>query len=406
MTTRSSGSADAAHDRLLPATDPWARLFRLRAQPEHCVVGLMSGTSADGIDAVLVRLKDAAHGVAHEVLAFHTFPYSRTLSDRVLGAAAASAREITALDAELGRAFAHAVVEIAMRGGIPPSAIDYVGSHGQTIFHLPPSGEAPGATMQIGCAAVIAAEVGCPVVSDFRSRDMALGGQGAPLVPLVDHLLFAKPGENRVLLNIGGIANLSTVNGNEADVFAFDTGPGNALLDALMRLATKGQERFDAEGARGSRGRVLEPLLAQLLADPFLERDPPKSADRDAYGEALATRLLAQTGSASLDDLLATAAAFTAESILRAIARLPAPFQRIDRLIGSGGGIYNRAIWERLRAQSRFVVETTTDHGLDPDAKEAVAFAVLARQTVLGRPGNLPRVTGARQRAVLGSITL
>lgn len=369
-------------------------------------MGLMSGTSADGIDAVLVRLKDAANGVEHQVLAFHTFPYPRALSDRVLSAAAASAREITALDAELGRAFAHAVVEIAMRGGIAPSAIDYVGSHGQTIYHLPPRGEATGATMQIGCAAVIAAEVGCPVVSDFRSRDMALGGQGAPLVPLVDHLLFAKAGENRVLLNIGGIANLSTVNGNEADVVAFDTGPGNALLDALMRMATKGQERFDPGGERGCRGRVLEPLLTELLADPFLKRDPPKSADRDAYGEALASRLLAQPGSPSLDDLLATAAAFTAESILRAIAHLPAPFERVDRLIGSGGGIYNRAIWERLRSQGRFIVETTADHGLDPDAKEAVAFAVLARQTVLGRPGNLPRVTGARERAVLGSITL
>lgn len=367
---------------------------------------MMSGTSADGIDAAVVRLADDPAGVKHEVLAFESIPYPRPLADRVLAAARADAREICALDAEIGCAFGEAANRVLRGGALDRSKVDFLGSHGQTLVHLPPLEGRRGSTLQIGCPATIAAATGLPVVSDFRARDMALGGHGAPLVPLADHLLFAEPGENRVLLNIGGIANLTTVNGRLDDVIAFDTGPGNALLDALVRIATNGADRFDRGGERACRGRVDDELLRELLADPYFARRPPKSADRDAFGEPLARRILDSRGATRLDDLLATAAAFTADSILSAIGRLDPPFSRVDRLIASGGGIRNRAILDRLRAAGRFPVETTAEHGLDPDAKEAVAFAVLARETVLGRPGNLPRVTGARDRAILGSITL
>lgn len=396
---------ETAHEDTPNPADSWAALLSARARREHTVLGLMSGTSADGIDVAIVRLWEENGALRHAVLAFETIPYDEELSVRVLRAGESNVRALCALDAELGVAFGEAANRVIRKWGIDRSAIDFVGSHGQTIVHLPPRDGARGSTMQLGCAATIAATTRLPVVSGFRSRDMALYGQGAPLVPLVDHLLFAKPGENRVLLNIGGIANLTAVNGNLDDVIAFDTGPGNALLDELASITTLGIERFDRDGERSSRGKVDGELLAELLADPFITAAPPKSADRHAYGESLARRLL-DRGETKRDDLLATAAAFTADSILLAIERLPPPFSRIDRVIASGGGIHNRAILDRLRKAGRFPVETTAQHGLDPDAKEAVAFAVLARETILGRPGNLSRVTGARQRAILGSITL
>jgi anhydro-N-acetylmuramic acid kinase len=386
--------------------DPAARFAALREKREHVVVGLMSGTSADGIDAAVVRLRDSSDGRSFELLSFLNNPYSRAIADRVLSGANATARELTEFDAMLGRLFAAAAADAIAAARLTPSDIDVIGSHGQTIFHQPPRSGQPGATMQLGCPAVIAATLDVPVVADFRARDMALGGQGAPLVPLVDHLLFARRGEARVLLNIGGLANVSATDGELANVVAFDTGPGNALLDALVRAFTNGEQRFDRDGEWSARGTPIESLLADLLAHPFVVQAPPKSADRDTFGESLARRLMAEHASSSPEDLLATAVRFTADSIAGSIERLPAPYTRIDRVIASGGGVRNLVLMRRLRERCRCPVETSADHGLDPDAKEAVAFAVLARETVLGRPSNLPRVTGAARAAVLGSITL
>jgi anhydro-N-acetylmuramic acid kinase len=367
----------------------------------------MSGTSADGIDAALVRLADSEHGVRADVVAHQTLPHSRSLSDRILAAALANAREIAELHVLLGRRFGEAALKVVAAAKRSPEEIDFVGSHGQTIVHLPPNSGHAGATMQIGCPATIAEKTGRPVVSDFRSRDMALLGHGAPLVPIVDHLLFSKRGENRLLLNIGGIANFTATNGIEDDVLAFDTGPGNALLDALVRLLTGGQQRYDTNGEIASKGKPNEPILRDLLAHPFIAAPFPKSADRDTFGEPLARRLMAENAELPPEDLIATAAAFTAESILLGIAALPSPYRRIDRIVASGGGVYNQAVMARLRAGSPApVLETTAEHGVHPDAKEAVAFAVLARQTMLGRTSSLPKVTGASKPAILGSITL
>lgn len=406
---------------------------RIRGARSHLAIGLMSGTSTDGIDAALVRLHqdtpaaypasdhaddhtaDARAAEDHdpgagrtsfELIGFSTTPYPADVRERVMGSPNCSVRELVDLDLLLGRLFGDAAVSIAASTGFGLTDIDFVGSHGQTVFHRPPVDLHSGATLQIGAPEEIAERTGCIVVSGFRVRDVVLGGHGAPLVPLADLRLFGHPKERRVLLNIGGIANLTAVGPSPRDLVAFDVGPGNVLLDCLIRLATDGAAAFDRDGLRAVAGSPRRALLGDLLAHPFLALDPPRSADRLLFGEPMARRLLAEHAGVPLDDLLATAACFTADSVAAAIRGLGAPFDVVDRVIVSGGGVWNQAIMARLREQlAPIPVETSGDHGLPADAKEAVAFALLARETLLGRPGNLPQVTGARKAAILGQIT-
>lgn len=380
--------------------DRVARLLALHARTEHVVVGLMSGTSADGVDAAVVRIADAPHGIQFELLAFVERAHAPDLRARVLEAAQLCAADLARLDFDLGDAFADAAQQAIAKANV---SVDLVGSHGQTIVHVPRGAGPRGATMQLGQAAIIAERTGLPVVSDFRVRDMALGGEGAPLVPLIDHLVFGKPGERRVLLNLGGIANLTSVTGNLDDLVAFDAGPANALMDALVRESTRGAESHDRNGERAARGRVIPDLLAELLADPFLDRAPPRSADRDAYGSRRAQELLARGH--GLDDLVATAAQYSVECVARALAFLPKAAKPIDRVIASGGGTRNPTLMRRLRERLNVAVDRTDDHGMPSQAKEAIAFAILARQTVLGRPGNLRAATGASRDQILGTLT-
>lgn len=380
--------------------DRVARLLALHARTEHVVVGLMSGTSADGVDAAVVRIADAPHGIQFELLAFVERAHAPDLRARVLEAAQLCAADLARLDFDLGDAFADAAQQAIAKANV---SVDLVGSHGQTIVHVPRGAGPRGATMQLGQAAIIAERTGLPVVSDFRVRDMALGGEGAPLVPLIDHLVFGKPGERRVLLNLGGIANLTSVTGNLDDLVAFDAGPANALMDALVRESTRGAESHDRNGERAARGRVIPDLLAELLSDPFLDRAPPRSADRDAYGSRRARELLARGH--GLDDLVATAAQYSVECVARALAFLPKAAKPIDRVIASGGGTRNPTLMRRLRERLNVAVDRTDDHGMPSQAKEAIAFAILARQTVLGRPGNLRAATGASRDQILGTLT-
>lgn len=380
--------------------DRVARLLALHARTEHVVVGLMSGTSADGVDAAVVRIADAPHGIQFELLAFVERAHAPDLRARVLEAAQLCAGDLARLDFDLGDAFADAAQQAIAKANV---SVDLVGSHGQTIVHVPRGAGPRGATMQLGQAAIIAERTGLPVVSDFRVRDMALGGEGAPLVPLIDHLVFGKPGERRVLLNLGGIANLTSVTGNLDDLVAFDAGPANALMDALVRESTRGAESHDRNGERAARGRVIPDLLAELLSDPFLDRAPPRSADRDAYGSRRARELLARGH--GLDDLVATAAQYSVECVARALAFLPKAAKPIDRVIASGGGTRNPTLMRRLRERLNVTVDRTDDHGMPSQAKEAIAFAILARQTVLGRPGNLRAATGASRDQILGTLT-
>lgn len=373
------------------------------------VIGLMSGTSLDGVDAALVRLEGDAP--EWRVEAFIARPYPPERRERIHAAIQeGGAPELCALHATLGEWFAEAALAACAEAGVAPEEVDLIGSHGQTVWHEPPSPGCRGSTLQLGCPATIAERTGIPVVSDFRARDTAAGGEGAPLVPWVDRLLFAHPERRRILQNIGGMANLTRVprRGEDAPLLAFDTGPGVALVDAAVDLATGGKRSFDEDGRRAAAGQVDEGVLEELLAHPFLHRPPPKSTGRETFGRpmvaALAERFRAGP-EPRWDDLVATLTEMTARSIAGAVRRWVLP-EGADELILTGGGARNPELVRRIgRAIDPLPVRTADALGLDPEAKEAVAFAVLAWAFARQDAGNVPEATGARGPRLLGSFT-
>jgi len=345
----------------------------------------MSGTSLDGIDVAIVEIQ----GRRVTSIGFQSTAYSEATRRAILAVSntTTTTRAISRLNFQLGELYARAVQRACRRYG--PVAL--IGCHGQTIYH-----EGGANTLQIGEAAVIAERTGVPVVSDFRTRDIAAGGQGAPLVPFVDCLLFRHPRRTRIALNIGGIANITVIPSG----IAFDTGPGNMVVDALTREYTKGRQNFDRNGRIAARGHLNRALLDRLLADPYYRAKPPKSAGREQYGAEFVARLQ-QTG-LPLPDLIATATVFTAATIAKAVV----PFAP-DELIVSGGGAHNPQILAHLAAfLPKVALATSADYGIDVDAKEAIAFAVLAYQTWRHKPSNLPAATGARHAVILGKIGL
>lgn len=386
---------------------------RLLQRPERVVAGLMSGTSLDGVDAVVVRLSGSGRGLGVETLAFVNVPYDDGLRGALASACAvetSDVRLLSQLNSRLGHAFADAV-EVALEdAGVSAAALDLVGSHGQTVHHVPDAEDCAGAptrsTFQLGDAAVLAARLGAPVVADFRAADIALGGQGAPLVPYLDDVLFASDEETRGLLNLGGIANLTVLPAGawpEA-AYAFDTGPANVLIDALAQRLFG--QRYDLDGALAAAGTPDEALLGALLREPYFRREPPKSTGRELFGPAFVERLV-EEGPADPHDLLATATMLTARSVYDAYRRFAAQRNPIGRLVASGGGVHNRELMRRLGDLfAPIPVETTAAHGLDPDAKEAVLFAVLAHEWANGVPTSLPAVTGASRAALLGKLAL
>jgi anhydro-N-acetylmuramic acid kinase len=348
------------------------------------VAGLISGTSVDGIDVAIV---DIDEGI--QVVATKTVPYPAEVREAILSVSNTTTHtaSIARLNFLLGELFAEALQET----GVPLETIDLIGSHGQTIFHegqpVDFLGRKIASTMQIGEAAVIAARTGIETIADFRTSDMAAGGNGAPLVPFLDFQLFKHPERARVALNIGGIANITVIpaNARPEDVIAFDTGPGNMLMDALA-------PPFDRDGEGARAGRVNEALLAKLLADPYYHRPPPKSCGREQYG----AEFIRSTG---ID--LATATELTVRTIAASIAQYP---ETADVIV-SGGGAHNRYMMERLRGVLRPRLTTSAEFGIDVDAKEAILFAVLAYQMYHRRPGNIPSATGARKPAILGKVS-
>jgi anhydro-N-acetylmuramic acid kinase len=374
------------------------------------VVGLMSGTSADGVDAAVVDVGDT--GV--RVRAFATYPYPPAVRTQVLAACwagRADVADICHLNFAVGHLFADAVLRLTRRAKIPLGTIDLVGSHGQTIYHIP-AGRALGkkrirSTLQIGEPSIIAERTGVTTVADFRPRDIAAGGQGAPLVPLADWLLFRHARRTRAVQNLGGIANVTILpaGGSLADVLAFDTGPGNMILDRLVQRLTRGRQQYDAGGRLAARGAVNRPLLAEMMRHPFLRRRPPRTTGREEFGEQFSDALFDRARGAGLApaDLLATAAAFTAACIADAYRRFsPAP---VDEVILCGGGSRNASIVRLLTALVfPAAVAATDDFGINADAKEAVSFALLAARTIRGLAGNVPSATGARHAVVLGKI--
>jgi anhydro-N-acetylmuramic acid kinase len=357
------------------------------------VAGVMSGTSLDGIDVAVVEIR----GRRVETIGFVCTPYSEAVRTAILDVSnlATFTGAISRLNFQLGELYARAVLRAVRRYG----PVELIGCHGQTIYH-----EGGANTLQIGEAAVVAERTGVPVVSNFRARDIAAGGEGAPLVPYVDYLLFRDPRRARIALNIGGIANITVIpaGATPGDVVAFDTGPGNMVIDALAREMGL---PCDRGGKIAASGRVDRALLDDLLADPYYRRQPPKSAGREQYGAEFVARL--KRSGLPMPDLITTATVLTAATIAMA-SRASAADQgvRPTDLIVSGGGVHNPQIMAHLAGfLPGIAISISTGHGIDADAKEAIAFAMLAYQTWRKRPSNLPSATGARHAVVLGDIT-
>jgi anhydro-N-acetylmuramic acid kinase len=382
---------------------------------EFLAVGLMSGTSMDGVDAALVRIPSGWRDPAVDLLAFETQPYPQELRSSLMELAfgeQCTAEELATLHTAVAVSFSNAFFAVCEKGKVAAAKVDFIGSHGQTVAHLPPS---PGlsspiaGTLQLGPPGMIAALSGITTVGDFRGGDVALGGQGAPLAPCADFLLRRSKTESRIVLNIGGIANVTYLPSGCGidDVIAFDTGPGNMILDELYRVLYPGQGSFDRAGAKAASGLASESLVGTFLEFEYFSRKPPKSAGHHEFGARFAWEFLARAQAAGLkgDDVLASASLLTTRSIGRAVKDFVEPVGKVDNVFVSGGGSKNQTIISLLEGELLPAKLLPIDElGIPADAKEAVDFAVLARETILARPNVIHRATGASRPLVLGSI--
>ena len=424
-------------------------LLRLQHKNPKKAIGLMSGTSADGIDACLVEISGSGVHTKIHILAFETYPYDEPTRAAILDACnpeTGTVDRICHLNFHLGKLFANAAIAIANKAHVPIRDIDLIGSHGQTIHHLPGTatirkdeggrmkGEVKGkrqearggkqearekeegdlphirSTLQIGEPSVIAQETGVTTVADFRPRDMAAGGQGAPLVPYVDFVLFRDGEAGRALQNIGGIANVTFLPRNCSinDVVAFDTGPGNMIIDRITELVTSNTHHFDEGGKLAAQGKVHDGLLASLLSHPYLSKPPPKTTGREEFGKYFADNLWENAVHAGIADrdILATVTAFTARAIADSYKTWILPKHNLSEIILSGGGGYNNTLVKFLRQylDPTIKIHSLEKFGISPNTKEALAFAILANETISGNPNNIPNVTGAREAVIMGKI--
>jgi anhydro-N-acetylmuramic acid kinase len=381
------------------------------------VLGLMSGTSADGIEAALVRISDAPPKLKSKLVGQASLPIPKPIRAKILQIAEGTsvpAAEISQLNFRLGHLFADAAIATCKKLRVPLKSVDLIASHGQTIFHQGPPvaylGAKTSSTLQIGEPSVIAVRTGITTIADFRPADMAAGGQGAPLVPFADYLLYRHEKFGRVSLNLGGIANITVIpaNANPKDVFAFDTGPANILIDALVSHFSKGRQGFDKNARLAQSGRCLTPLLETLLRDPYFRLKPPKSTGREYFGRTFVQKILAEGRKlrGRPEDLVHTATIFTALSVVDALNRFVLPRTKISQLIVSGGGARNPLLMCQLEAALAPINALTSDQFHVPEqSKEAYAFALLAYETFHHRPSNLPSATGATHPAILGKIS-
>lgn len=390
-----------------------SRLSEIASKKKRLVVGLSSGTSADGVDAALVRIEGSGLELKAQMLLHDTYPYPDHIREAVLSVSdgKCTTEKICSLNYQLGEVFAQACLSLLESSDFGLDEVDVVGSHGQTVCHIPHSiagrRDCPVSTLQLCEAEVIAEKTGAVVVCDFRSADIAAGGEGAPLTPCVDYILFRDARVSRGLLNIGGIANLTALPAGclPEGVIGFDTGPGNMVLDFLARnlFATD----CDRNGTLSARGTPSQELLEEFLQFDFFTLPPPKSAGREIFGSHFSEKLIrmAKEKGLSKEDLMATAVALTTTSIHRAYLKFATKPCEIEELYVSGGGVENRTMMQQIEdAFSPMEVRTTDKLGIDPRAKEALLFAVLANQAVAGEPSSLPQVTGAARRTVLGKI--
>ena len=379
-------------------------------------IGLMSGTSADGVDAALVRIFPGAR-TRVETLDFHAPPYPKNLRERLLlagGEAGALTDEICSLHREVGEAFAAAAFEVASSSGARLEQIDFISSHGQTVRHLPEDmagvrGPLLPSTFQIGDPAFIAQRTGITCVSDFRSRDMAAGGAGAPLTPWAHRILFSRENTASAFLNLGGISNVTYLPPAGAEgVFGFDCGPANMALDALAGRITNGEKTHDQDGALAAAGRVCPDTLAELRRHPYLKRKPPKSTGREMFGEAFVDETIERMASrgGDLKDAIATLTAFSASCVADAIRDFFPTDSPLAEVVVGGGGVHNKTLMRGLRdALGDLPLVESDARGVSTDAVEAVCFALLAWGTLTGQTNNLPSVTGANKAVCLGNVT-
>jgi anhydro-N-acetylmuramic acid kinase len=381
------------------------------------VLGLMSGTSADGIDVAHTRISGVPPHLHAKLLGHTSSKFPNALRKEILRVAEQhpiTAGELSQLNFRLGEVFAEAALAACRTFRVSPKRIALIGSHGQTIFHQGAPerylGRPTASTLQIGEPSVIAARTGITTVGDFRPADIALGGQGAPLVPYADYLLYRHEKLGRVSLNLGGIANITVIPAaaKPAQILAFDTGPANMLIDALVAHFSHGRQRFDKDACIAQTGRPNPALVDELMRDPYLKLAPPKSTGREYYGHAYLKKVLARGNKhrAKPADLIRAATIFSALSVVDAINRFVLPKTRIHQLIVSGGGAKNPLLMAQLSAAlSGVKILSSSSFGIPADAKEAFAFAVLAYETFHDRPGNLPSATGARGPSILGKIS-
>jgi anhydro-N-acetylmuramic acid kinase len=385
--------------------------------PTKLVLGMMSGTSADGIDAALVQISGPPGNLKINLLNHTHQPFPPQVRKEILRVAEQNPltpKEFSQLHARLSHTYAQAALAACKKFRISPGKIDLIGNHGQTIFHqgMPTNflGKPTASTLQIGDGSIIANLTGITTVSDFRPADMALGGQGAPLVPFADYALYRHPKLGRISLNIGGIANITVVpaNAKPSDVFAFDTGPGNMLIDALVQHFSHARRRYDKNAALARRGHLHRELLAQLLRDPYFKLKPPKSTGREYFGRTFVEKILREGRKlrARPKDLIRTATIFTALSVVDALNRFVFPRTKISQLIVSGGGARNPLLMCQLQAALTPIEVLSSEKFHVPEqAKEAYAFALFAYETFHHRPSNLPSATGATRPAILGKIS-
>ncbi|GKV56843.1 anhydro-N-acetylmuramic acid kinase [Sporosarcina sp. NCCP-2222] len=379
------------------------------------VCGMMSGTSLDGLDLAIVDFSMQPDRLQFEVKKFVTVPYPEELRQELLRLMDAQAplNRVSAMNMYLGDLYARLLKESLHESDIQLESIDLISSHGQTIWHEPfVKGDAPFThpnTMQIGDIAVLAERAGIPVIGDFRTRDMAAGGQGAPLVPFADHYLFQSDTEGRVLVNIGGIANITVLPPGDSglDVIAYDTGPGNMIIDSFVSKHSAGAVSYDADGGFAEKGTVDKTFLHQLLSEPYFSAQPPKSTGRELFGAAYAERVwteMEQQGMAD-EDKIATVTMLTAHTLADEITRHHDKY-RLKTVIVSGGGVHNKTLLTFLKdlLPEGLEVMTSAEVGIDPDAKEAFVFALLGYLGFQRLPNSLPSATGAKRQTVMGKI--
>ncbi len=378
------------------------------------VIGLISGTSTDGIDAALVEIMGRGLKSRLKLLRFATYAYPPALRPQLVRLTHdGRVEDLSRLNVYVGELFARAAIRIAREAGLQPSRIDLIGSHGQTICHQPVPIKLGGinirSTLQIGEPSVIAERTGVTTVADFRPRDMAAGGEGAPLTPYLHTILFHNPNRPRLVVNIGGISNVTYLpcDAGLDNILAFDVGPGNMLIDGIVQHRTNGRRAMDRGGAMARRGRVHERLLSELLRHPFLQHRPPKTTGREVFGQAMIERVVRRAKVLRLNpsDLLATVTAFTARSIARAYERFILPKGGVEEVIVGGGGTRNPTLMQFLQeAFGPIPVYTFEKFDLDSRALEAMAFALFAYGTIQGEPNNVPSATGAKRPVVMGKI--